>query len=227
MAHLYWNHQKRLVKMQPRTTESVSETGFRHHISDKLLQQFWYRKKNGNQSSHHHTPFLILSIPTLGSGFGAPPAPQDFQAPFSPLAPCIWHLEVFFFFFLLNKLYLCLALLLPLATMLSLLITVKINIDSPSPLRSQCISGWCTVLKRCCVQKGAISKWTWKGCLVSATRLGDVKPFGIINGSKKIYGIEDHLLLFTPELLFCTTFILSLRTLFYLKFFMISQLWSP
>ena len=23
---------------------------------------------------HHHTPFLILSIPTLGSGFGAPPS---------------------------------------------------------------------------------------------------------------------------------------------------------
>ena len=226
MAHLYWNHQKCLVKMQPRTAESVSETGFRHHISDKLLQQFWYRKKNGNQSSHHHTPFLILSIPTLGSGFGAPPSSSRLSS--SILSTGTLYLTSrSLFFLILNKLYLCLALLLPLATMLSLLITVKINIDSPSPLRSQCFSGWCTVLKRGCVQKGAISKWTWKGCLVSATHLGDLKPFGIINGSKKIYGIEDHLLLFIPELHFCTTFILSLRTLFYLKFFMISQLWSP
>ena len=85
MAHLYWKHQKRLVKMQPRTTESVSETGFRHHISDKLLQQFWYRKKNGNQSSHHHTPFLILSIPTLGSAFGAPPSSSNLGIRVMPL----------------------------------------------------------------------------------------------------------------------------------------------
>ena len=99
MAHLYWNHQKRLVKMQPRTTESVSETGFRHHISDKLLQQFWYRKKNGNQSSHHHTPFLILSIPTLGSGFGAPPSSSRLSSSILSTGTLYLTSRSLFFFF--------------------------------------------------------------------------------------------------------------------------------
>lgn len=133
MAHLYWNHQKCLVKMQPRTAQSVSETGFRHHMSDKLLQQSWYRTHNGNQSSHHHTPFSILCLPTLGSGFGAPPSSSRLSSSILSTHTLYMTSRSLFFFF--NKLYLCLALLLPLATVLSPLIIVKINsLPTPSPL---------------------------------------------------------------------------------------------
>lgn len=104
-------------------------------------------------------------------------APHHLWALFSPLVPCTQYPYFFKSFFFLKK-HLCLAFLLPLATMLSHSLypcnycqnTCRISLPLPPPFT---YSSPTANIKSCLVMRGAIIKWTKKCCIASPLNLGD------------------------------------------------------